>query len=102
MLTQRTNSYKFDHPYLKIYKLIPAYDNSIIFSALLGAGKEVIYHVGKDGKEISKVVIDDLLDTLCMPTDHHVVFLRPEHVNNVHIYDLKSKKTRTFKHESIT
>ena len=50
MLTQRTNSYKFDHPYLKIYKLIPAYDNSIVFSALLGAGKEVIYHVGKDGK----------------------------------------------------
>ena len=82
---------------LKVYKAIPAYNNTVVFSSLLSAGHEIIYHYDSNGNLIWQHPIGDLFDAYCMPNDHILIYLRPEE-GNIHIVDLKQKKRKTIKH----
>ena len=86
---------------LKVYRAIPTFNDTVVFSSLLGAGNEIIYHYNKEGTLLWQFVINDLFDTLCMPNDHLLVYLRPEE-KKIHIIDLKTHKRKTLEHEYLT
>ena len=66
MLTHK-QPFKFRKTALQIGNFMPAFDGTLVITAMMTLGKETLMHIGKDGRMLFKYEMNDLIHSLVMP-----------------------------------
>lgn len=78
MILKETVTYPLDKEYHKVHYAIPAYDDHLVFSAILGFKKYAVTHLDENSKVVGKLLFTKPKRSLVAYDRWNVVILAPE------------------------